>query len=71
VEVEAEMRYQKADNKHPWMGLDNKTCTSPKYWCRLHEVWLSEDDVKRRKCKGKPTFDMISTYKCRCLEKKL
>lgn len=52
------------------MGLNNKVCTSPKYWCRLHEVWLSEEDVKRKKCREKLTFDMLSTYKCRCLEKK-
>lgn len=65
------MQYQKADRRHPRMGLDNKICTSPKYWCRLHEVWLSEEDVKRKKCREKLTFDMLSTYKCGCLEKKL
>ena len=64
------MRYQKADSRNPRMGLNNRIWKSPKYWCRLHEVWLSEEDVKRKKCKEKPTFDMRSTYKCRCLEKK-
>lgn len=42
------MRYQKADSRNPRMGLNNRICKSPKYWCRLHEVWLSEEDVKRK-----------------------
>ncbi len=63
------MQYLKANSRNPWMGLDNNICISPKYWCRLHEVYLSDDDVKRKKCKEKKTFDMISTYTCGCLEK--
>lgn len=64
------MIYQIADQRNPYMGLDNKICRNPVYWCRLHQVWLSEDDVKRKKCKRKPTFDMIGTYRCLCLERK-
>lgn len=62
--------YLTASKKYPLMGLDNKVCNNPKYWCRLHQVWLSEDDVKRKKCRNKHTFDMISTYRCNCLERK-
>lgn len=63
-------KYLTADSRHPNMGLDNKPCTNPTYWCRLHRVWLSEKDVERKKCKKKQTFDMIGNYRCRCLEKK-
>lgn len=65
------MQYRKADSRHPLMGLGNKICKNPKYWCRLHEVWLSEEDVKKKKCMEKLSFDMLSTYKCGCLKKKL
>lgn len=51
------MNYLNADTKHPYMGLDNK-------------VWLSEEDVKRKKCKNKPTFDMIGVHRCGCLERR-
>lgn len=30
------------------MGLDNKICKNPIYWCRLHQIWLSEDDAKKK-----------------------
>lgn len=63
------MTYLTADKGHPFMGLDNKTCKNPAYWCRLHKVWLSEEDVKRKRCKDKPTFDMIGTHRCWNLEK--
>ena len=58
------MEYKKADLRNPRMGLDNKICTNPKYWCRLHQVWLSEEDVNRKSCRHKMTFDMMSTYRC-------
>lgn len=35
-----------------------------------NQVWLSEDDVERKHCKCKMTFDMIGTYRCSCLERK-
>ena len=63
-------QYLKADAKFPRMGLDNKLCEDPKYWCRLHQVWLSEKDVERKKCRNKPTFDMIGTIECGNLEKR-
>ena len=63
------MTYQIADQKHPFMGL-NKICQNPVYWCRLHQVWLSEEDVKWKRCKCRQTFDMIGTYWCSCLESK-
>lgn len=64
------MEYKRADNRNPFMGLNNKVCRSPAYWCRLHQVWLSEQDVKRKKCLEKPDMRMISTRKCGELEKK-
>lgn len=64
------MTYQIADPKHPLMGLDNKICRNPVYWCRLHQVWLSEDDVERKRCKCKMTFDMIGAYRCGNLVKR-
>ena len=61
---------QKADCKNPWMGLDGQICKAPVYWCRLHEVWLSQADVERKKCNSRLAYNMLSTYKCNCLEKK-
>ena len=65
------MEYKNAENKgrNKKMGLNNKICKDPKYWCKLHRVWLDEEDVKRKNCNCKPTFDMISTQKCNCLVK--
>lgn len=65
------MKYLKASTSIPHMGLNNKICTNPVYWCRLHEVWLSEEDVKKKRCNNKPTFDMISTRKCGNLERRI
>ena len=64
------MKYKIADARNPNMGLNNKTCNDPKYWCRLHQVWLSESDVKSKHCKGKPTMDMIGTRLCTNLVEK-
>lgn len=62
--------YLKADRRNPYMGLDNTVCRNPAYWCRLHQVWLSEEDVEKKKCTKKPTFDMIGFITCGNLEKK-
>lgn len=67
--IKESMAYQIAYQRHPFMGLDNKICKNPVYWCRLHQVWLSEDDVKKKQCKCKRTFDMVGTYRCGNLEK--
>lgn len=47
-----------------FMGLFNKPCENPKYFCKSHAVYLNDDDVERKHCLCKPTFDMISTRKC-------
>lgn len=52
------------------MGLDNKICENPVYWCRLKQVWLSEEDVQKKQCKNKLTFDMIGYSRCGNLVKK-
>lgn len=48
-------------------GLNNKPCTEPKYYCRSHQVFLSDEDVATKKCMCKPTFDMLSTHPCKWL----
>ena len=65
-----EKQFFKANSRHPNMGLNNKLCKHPQYWCRLHEVWLSTADVAIRHCKSKLTSDMIETRQCSCLEKR-
>lgn len=60
----------KADYKNPWMGLNGVICENPVYWCRLHEVWLSEEDVQQKKCLAKMTPDMLGTRKCNCIERR-
>lgn len=50
-----------------YIGLNNKECENPKYYCKSHMVYLSESDVAKKKCLCKPTMDMISTQQCRWL----
>ena len=64
------MEYKIANARNPNMGLNNKPCDNPKYWCRLHQVWLSEEDVKIKKCKCKPDMYMIETRQCTNLARK-
>lgn len=63
-------QFPKATARNPWMGLNGEVCKAPAYWCRWHEVWLSESDVALKKCLAKPTYDMLSTRKCNCIERK-
>lgn len=49
---------------HPDMGLNNTICEHKDYFCQSHRVYLSTEDVRRKKCLCKPTFDMISTQRC-------
>lgn len=65
------MKYLIADQRHPFMGLNNKICKNPIYWCRLHQVWLSEGDVKRKHCMNKISYNMMEKYKCGNLERKV
>lgn len=60
----------RADARNPFMGLDNKICQNPVYWCRLHQVWLSGEDAKRKKCREKQDFDMLGKHKCGNLERR-
>lgn len=62
--------YPTANSRDPWMGLDGVVCEKPAYWCRLHEVWLSEDDVAKKRCLNKMTYDMLGVYRCKCLERR-
>ena len=61
-------RANKWANKGDTIGLDNKICINPMYWCRRHEVFLSESDVERRHCLNKLSFDMRGYYSCSCLQ---
>lgn len=62
------MEYKKAIKGKKFIGLNGKLCRNPKYWCRLHEIYLSEQDIIKKHCKNKYTFDMISQYECGNLE---
>ena len=55
------------DNSKKYMGLNNQPCTAPRYYCTSHQIYLSEEDIKKKKCLCKPSFDMISTSKCNSL----
>lgn len=63
--------FLKATATNPYMGLDNKICKDPVYWCRLHEVWLSNEDIEKKKCKKRLSYDMMSYNRCTCLERKI
>lgn len=56
--------YKKADARNPHMGLHNRVCRNPAYWCRLHRVWLSEKDARKKQCKHRPTIDMLGFSRC-------
>ena len=62
--------WAKADFRNPYMGIENKICKNPKYWCRLHQVWLSEEDAINRKCFCRPTYNLMFERKCNCIEVK-
>ena len=62
------MEYKKAIKGKTFIGLNGKICRHPKYWCRLHEIYLSEQDIIKKHCKCKPTFDLIGTEPCGKLE---
>ena len=70
VTMKKNCKWPKADTRNPWMGLDGIICANPAFWCRMHEVWLSEEDVAKKKCHTRLTYDMIATRKCNCLERK-
>lgn len=61
--------YKKAIKGKSFIGLDGNICEKPKYWCRLHQVYLSEGDVIKKHCKCKYSFDMISAEMRGDLEK--
>ena len=47
-----------------YLGLFDKECSDPKFYCRCHNLFLSESDVEFKKCYHKPTKDMISEMVC-------
>lgn len=57
-----------ADFRNPWMGLNGRECKQPAYWCRLHRVWLSEADAELKHCFSRLTYNMLATYRCKCIE---
>lgn len=63
-----DLEYKKAIKGKLFIGLNGKKCKNPRYWCRNHQVYLSENDVIKKHCKCKYTFDMISTEVCGNLE---
>ena len=52
-----------------YIGLYGKKIENPAYYCRSHNIYLTEEDVKLKKCLCKTTSDMISTRHCKWLEK--
>ena len=54
-------------NPDEYMGLNNTICSNPKYYCKAHMIYLSDDDVSMKKCLCKPTIDLISTRHCNWL----
>lgn len=64
----AHEQYKTIDHD-PDMGLNNKKCMWKDYYCTLHRVYLTETDVRDKKCLKKPDFDMIGFHKCGHLHK--
>lgn len=57
----------KISSEHVTMGLDNKVCDNPVYYCALKQVYLTNDDVRRKRCLNLPTFDLLGTTRCTSL----
>jgi hypothetical protein len=57
-------------SKPNYIGLDGKPCTNPVYYCRSHQLYLSEKDVEVKGCLCKPTYDMIYFRRCKWLVNK-
>jgi DNA-binding cell septation regulator SpoVG len=51
-----------------YVGLYNQPCRKPVAFCLSKKVYLSEEDIRRKKCRNKPTFDMIGEFKCNWLQ---
>ena len=50
-----------------YIGLNGKECENPRYYCKSHEIYLSEDDVSIKRCFCKDTPDMNGAVKCNWL----
>lgn len=55
------------NTQNVYIGLNNTVCENPVYFCKSHLVYLSAEDVEKKRCMNKPTFDMISTRPCNWL----
>lgn len=60
--------FKKAIKGIVFMGLNNKKCKKPAYWCPIHEVYLSKEDAEKR-CLRKMSYDMMEYRVCNRLEK--
>lgn len=56
-----------SDKNNAQMGLNNKKCNSPKYFCLSKKIFLSADDVATKSCFHKVNADMLSEQKCNWL----
>ena len=61
------IKYKTIDD-NPKMGLSNSVCKKPVAYCISKRVYLSKEDVKKKKCLNKPTVDMIGEFKCNWLK---
>lgn len=55
------------EKEKKYLGLNNKPCCNPVYYCTSHQIYLSEEDIIFKKCLCKPSFDMISVNRCKSL----
>lgn len=49
------------------IGLNNKVCKNPKYFCMCHKIYLSDDDIQLKNCQHKLTRDMMAYQNCNWL----
>lgn len=54
---------------HEDMGLNNTICEQKDYYCKSHRVFLSKEDVEKKGCLKKSSFDMLEQKPCSWLEK--
>lgn len=62
----AKHKYKTVDD-HPRMGLDNEVCKHPVAYCISKRVYLSADDVAKKRCTCKPTVDLRGEVRCNWL----
>lgn len=57
----------KTINDAPHMGLNNKICKDPQFYCKSKRIYLSKEDAEQKGCFKKLSPDMMEYKRCNWL----